>query len=108
MPAIGASKIDGVTIGELSADFTKTTIRLTAKAAYIDTEAGVTRGWTSGDGTLWSKETIDKLDELRELMEKDFFRRDFTQADDAAVAQSGPTPTGLGEHLSPGETTPQV
>jgi hypothetical protein len=68
----GSPKFNGMAMGEGKFSFLGTTIHLEGKAAFIDNRTGQTHGWTHN--TSWSKDTIDKLMELRAAMEVDLGR----------------------------------
>jgi len=105
------ANFDKIVVGEISVDLLTASPKLSAKAAFVNTKTGSTHGWTTG--TQWSAETVEKLRELRALMERDLESVHF--ADD--VGQ--PTTTtgsghikkelqGLGETLgSPQDEVPQ-
>ena len=100
MPVIGTPVFNGLEVIEVEIDFFKDS--MTAKAAYINTKTGYTHGWTSGGSTLWSKETKEKLTELKKLMELDMAKKHFGDAAPAQTDKPGLTPPseGLGEHVS--------
>jgi len=58
-----------VAVGELSVSFLGTTLKFTAKAAFLNKDTRETHGWT--ENTNWSPSTIQKLRELKEAMETD-------------------------------------
>jgi hypothetical protein len=95
----GTAKFDGLAVGELSANLLGPMAKLTAKAAFINSETGHTHGWTTNE--QWSPETIVKLRELRAAMEADLARIHFG---DGLVEKGevfgGQVPGGLSEHLS--------
>ncbi len=43
----GATKIDGIALGEGSFSFLTTDSKLTAKAAFVSSRTGNTHGWTN-------------------------------------------------------------
>lgn len=67
--AEGQCRINGVTIGELSADLLSASERVTAQYAYVNTDTGERFG--RGHRNVWSQETMDKFHELVAHMEKD-------------------------------------
>lgn len=95
----GSPKFDGLAIGSIEVDFTKQTIQLKAVAGFINTATGDTHGWTRGEGGIWSTETLQKLQELREAMEKDLARLHFEGAvkKESKVLDQGTA--GIGEFL---------
>lgn len=110
MSVKGVLKFNSIAVSELNADFMKATIVLKAVAAFVDSETGETHGWSRGDGTVWSKDTLKKLQELRSAMERDLGRIHFTED---SVASNGEDkkpglnfPKGIGEHL--GSEAPSV
>jgi hypothetical protein len=106
----GHAKFDGMALGEGTFSFLGATVHLEAKAAFINTKTGDTHGWTKN--TQWSPAVIEKLQELRALMEADLGRIHLQEGGEVLVA-GAPTRTpriveagGLGEHLR--DPTPQV
>ena len=105
----GQAKFDGITMGEFSANFLSPTVELKCKAAFINQGTGATHGWTNG--ASWSPETIQKLNELKESMEKDLGKVHFVGGGESFFSgnstSSGGTmgPSGLGEHI---DDAPQV
>jgi hypothetical protein len=96
------AKFDAIRVAEISVNFLETPAAVTAKAAFVNTKSGATHGWTTGK--RWSDETMAKLVELRELMERDLSAVHF---EDGAFPGSPTTSSGslregfqgLGEHL---------
>lgn len=94
---------NAVALGELTVDFTAgPSLRMQAKAAFINTENGKTHGWTTC--SQWSKETVEKLAELRAAMENDIASMHFADATMATGTSTGggslaDTAKGLGERL---------
>ena len=73
---------------------------LVAHAAFVDTKTGKTHGHTLGRN--WSKETIAKLEELKELMERDMAELHFVQDESISEykdAGGSVEPAGIGERL---------
>lgn len=99
----GVPKFDAIALGDLAADFKKATISLNGMAAFVDSETGLTHGWTKGEGSVWSKETMLKLQELKEAMETDFARLHFgeetIQTDGSKKGPGLKFPSGIGEHV---------
>jgi len=108
----GTAKIDGIALGEGTFSFLSPDSKLTAKAAFVSSTSGHTHGWTSAQGG-WSKETLLKLKELRESMERDIAALHLSDViEDAPGLPVSPTPdargpSGLGDHLGSGDA-PQV
>ena len=103
----GSPKFSGLAIGELTLNKLGPTLKLEAKAAFVDPKTGSTHGWTTG--SQWSPTTIAKLGELLALMEMDMGRAHFegggVPLEGAIVGTPGPqqgrlTPMGgLSEHV---------
>jgi hypothetical protein len=100
----GNPKYTALTIGEFAANFLGSTVKLTAKAAFVDPRTGHTHGWTSCES--WSPETIEKMREFVASLENDLARQHF-QGHTAAVTgaldnskPSGIAAGGIGEHAS--------
>lgn len=106
----GHPKFNTLALATVSVNFLKPTLELKAVAAFTDSESGHTHGWTRGDGGVWSKETLKKLQELKLSMEQDLAALHFegatkpgsTTASQKGLGFSG----GLLEHL--GEEAPSV
>lgn len=108
----GAPKFDGIAVGEITASFVGPTLSLEAKAAFANSKTGDTHGWTKN--TQWSPGVIEKVRELRALMELDLGRIHFEGGGEMLVTTSntasglgGGGGGGLGEHLG-GESVPSV
>lgn len=112
----GTPKFDGIAVFTAEFSFLGPTVKLSTKAAFVDSRTGHTHGWTTGEGGIWSTGTIDALKALRDSMEADLARLHFTEG--AAVPGTGgggEEPSagggggGLGEHLgSGGEDAPPL
>lgn len=99
---------NGIALGELSVNFLESPAKVVAKGAFINTTTGQTHGWTTCH--QWSPDTIEKLRELRALMERDMAALHFV---DGAVSPMGSPTTGggglkdgfkgLGERLGAGD-----
>jgi hypothetical protein len=98
----GQPLFDGLAVMEFTCDFTRETIHLEAKAAFIQTadvgehKAGKTHGATTC--THWSPATMKKLAEFREAMEQDMARRHFKDVL-TAVGIDPEEVGGIGENL---------
>lgn len=103
MPIDGTPRYTTIALGELTAKFTGPSVLLTAKAAFVDRNAGSTNGWTIGEGSIWSPGTLALIAQLREAMEIDLATRHFT--DYASNVRAFPSnadpqpPGGLSEFL---------
>jgi hypothetical protein len=71
MTITGTPRFDSLVIATMEADFRNPTTAFTARAAFVNTKDGATHGWTDASGSVWSKQTMGKLKELRESMERD-------------------------------------
>jgi hypothetical protein len=106
MAISGTPKFSALDLKEMSAEISGTSIALSGKAAFVNPSNNATHGWTKAEGSVWSKETIEALLELRAQMEKDLARLHF---EGQSVASDGSRPLelgGLGEHL--GQDADQV
>jgi hypothetical protein len=107
----GTAKFDGITIGEFTAEFMGPTLHLTAKAAFVNSRSGDTHGWTTNK--TWSPSVIDKLRELKLLMEIDLaaIHLDYVELVSAPItstpSHSSREPGGIGEHVGDG-AVPQL
>ena len=107
----GAPKFNAIAVGELHADFTKTTTHLEGTAGFVDNETGETHGWTKGDGKVWSRTTMLKLKELREAMERDLAKLHFTDGSiehEGATGKRGLDLGGIAEHAEGPKDAPSV
>lgn len=98
----GTARFDGLAVLEASFSFLGSTLQLEAKAAFLNTKTGDTHGWTKNG--QWSPPVIEKLKELRALMELDLGRLHLEGGGEVLVGPASATPTaaspsGLGEHL---------
>ena len=98
----GTPKFTSLAIKEISADIGVNQLQLVAKAGFVNRENGATHGWTKAEGSVWSRETIEKLLEPKALMEMDMATLHFhdasvpgTQRPERPTAEPG----GLMEHL---------
>lgn len=102
-----SAKFDTIRVAEVSVKFLETPAVISAKAAFVNTASGTTHGWTTC--TSWSKETMDKLRELRELMERDLSEHHFADAGTSTTTTSSgdmrDSFQGLGERLGTAEET---
>lgn len=109
----GTPKFDGVAVAEGSFSFLGNGPAIEAKAAFVNTKTGDTHGWTTNK--VWSRATIEKLQELRALMEIDIGQRHLEGGGESlmgpatlAGASGGlREPGGLSAHLA-GDGTPSV
>lgn len=101
MPVTGLPKFDAIAVAEVTIAYNRDALLMKAKAAYVNTKTGTTHGWLTG--TVWSKETLAKLEELRESLERDLAARNFT----SASTETAEYYNGLGEHLG-GYEAPQT
>lgn len=101
----GAAKFDGLALLEGSFSFLGSGVKLDGKAAFVNSKTGDTHGWTSNH--QWSPQVIEKLRELRALMEMDLGRLHLDGGGEV-LATTAPIHTnsvegalsgGLGEHL---------
>lgn len=105
----GTIAFDGVAVFEGSFSFLGGGIALEGKAAFTNSRTGDTHGWTNNK--QWSPTTLEKLKELRALMEVDLGARHLEGGGESLVAApgnaggEGEPKGGLGDHLEP---TPQV
>jgi hypothetical protein len=99
MPVIGTPAFNAVAILKIEPIlFNTNDVVLVAQGAFVNTDNGSTYGSTTC--RRWSKPTLDKLAELRALMEEDLaslvFQRHAPTAN-AGAAQADPG--GIGEEL---------
>lgn len=109
MPISGTPKFTSLSIAEVAVEFrSDSAIMLSCKAAFLDTERHAAYGWTRGEGSIWSPETMALLNQLRESMEQDMARLHFVdQPVRNGVAVGQPTQVlGIGEHI--GQDADQV
>lgn len=97
----GTPKFSTLVIKEISAEINGMSVVLSGKAAFVDRNNNATHGWTKGEGAIWSKETLEQLMALQQLMEVDLARLHFSVAG-GGVPGREPAPAyvgGIGEHL---------
>lgn len=97
---LGTPKFTGIVAGEITVNRLGPTLKISVKAAFVDPATGVTYGWTTAEGGLWSKETLEKLTELSLSLEQDIANVHLTggSPDAPPLARTAPG-EGLGEHL---------
>lgn len=96
----GTMKADALTIGAITIDFLTANPKIHAKAALIVRgEAQRVVGFTEGHGELWTAETLRKITELLECMEKDMARVLFVSDAAPTVGAVKAEPGGIGEFL---------
>lgn len=103
-------KFNAIRVAEITLNVAEATSSITAKAAFVNTTTGQTHGWTTGRS--WSEETLQKVRELREAMERDLERLHFEDGASSPTTTSGGGLRdgfkGLGEELGAvDETVPQ-
>ena len=103
MPITGTPAFDAIAILDIGPiNFHEQGAPIQAQAAYIDTKTGATYGRI--DWSNWSKDTLDKLMELRACMEVDIATRVFigggaATSGRANLALNPPEESdGIGEH----------
>lgn len=109
MPVQGTPDFDAIAVLDIDAiSFVGPTAGtgLVAHAAFVNTKNGNTYGET--EGRIWSKETWDKLAELRASMERDIALRVFVQATSSGRPAMTKEPTGLGEQARQQHDAEQV
>jgi len=97
---LGNMVFDCLTLAKVNVDFVKMVV--TATAAFVNSKNGATHGWTEATGTVWSTETLQKLQDLRISMENDLAKLHVGNFS-AATAKTGlaiDKEEGLSEHLS--------
>jgi hypothetical protein len=102
----GSPRFNGLAVATVTADWTKATIELKAKAAFLNTVTKQTHGWTQGEGGIWSQETMELLTSLRSSMEQDLARLHFGDGSrpmSLVQGKAGALPEGLGEFLGSAE-----
>lgn len=110
MSVKGTPRLQELAITSFDVSYEKATISLKATAGFVDAKTGETLAWTRGEGGVWSKETMEKLGELRLAMERDLGKRHFT---DGTVPSNGKErglnlENGLSAHLGVGTDAPSV
>jgi hypothetical protein len=97
----GTPKFSSLALKEITADISANNIALVGKAGFVNRTNGATHGWTKAEGSVWSRATIEKLLELKELMEKDLATLHFQEFSTGTqpVERQPVDPGGLMEHL---------
>lgn len=108
MPVTGTPVFDAVALLEVEGlDFTTNDVHLVAHAAFVSTASGATFGRTKCQ--RWSKETLDTLKLLRDLMELDIANMVFVGG--GATTGGPPTskePDGIKEHAGVPADVPSI
>ena len=103
----GTPKFDGLAVGEFTVKFLgPSQLEFNAKAAFVNNKNGETHGCTSATSAVWSPATIEKLKELRALMEIDLGRMHLEGGGEVLIGPASAAPMaqqahegGLGEHI---------
>ena len=107
MPVIGTPAFNAVAVLRIEAiDFAAQSSPVVAHAAFVNIETGRTYGRTQCQH--WSKATLEKIAELRALMETDVAAMVFVQPRAGAPMPEQAEPTGIGEQLRPTSDAQQV
>lgn len=107
MPVIGTPAFNAVAILKIDPIvFNHNDVSLVAHGAFVNTDNGNTYGQTTC--RRWSKQTLDKLAELRALMEEDLANLVFVRQSTAGSAVPQADPGGIGEELRGPSDAPQV
>lgn len=95
----GVPKFNAIAVLEIEAvDYTREGgPSLVAHAAFVDTKTGSTYGKTTC--RQWSKGTLEKLDELKKALERDFGKMVFA-GEPGGITKSPEEVGGIGEHAS--------
>lgn len=107
----GTPIFDGLAVMEFSANFLEETVKLEAKAAFVQTadvgehKGGASHGYTVC--TRWSEQTMKKLVELREALERDLGARHFRDVSSSAGIHADDV-GGIGENLEDEDGTRQL
>lgn len=107
MPVIGTPAFNAIAILRVEAiTFNQNDVNLVAHGAFVNTENGSTYGQTTC--RRWSKPTLDKLAELRALMEEDLANLVFVRSATVGAPVPQADPGGIGEQLRGPSDAPQV
>lgn len=82
----GDCQINGVEVGEINVDFFQPTTSVSAKYAFVNVGTGQRLG--SSYRTVWSPAVLQKLEELRVLMEQEVCKNLFSGG---STSGGGPT-----------------
>lgn len=107
MAVEGIPVFDALAILEIEkVDYREGSPSLVAHAAFVNTKTGRTHGRTTG--RQWSKETLAKLEELKESMEHDMARQHFVDTmatSSPSTVLPGKEPSGLAEFIEEGASS---
>lgn len=107
MPVTGTPAFNAIALLNIDPiSFRSNDIELVAHGAFINTDTGNTYGKTTC--RRWSKQTLEKLLELRALMEEDLAAMVFTQSSSPGPQPQQVDPGGIGEDLRGQGDAPQV
>lgn len=110
MTVRGTPRPCALVVARIEADFLKSPSRVTALGALVDEKTGTTTAYVNGGPGTWSTETLEKLNELREAMERDLAGRVFEDVHASSSTYAGrpglQQPSGLAEHL--GDEPPSI
>jgi hypothetical protein len=96
----GSAKFDSIAVGEIAVSFLGPTVTVEAKAAFVNSKSGETHGWTKN--TQWTPAVIEKLRELRALMEVDLGQIHLEGGGEILVTTAANTSSSVGAEASGG------
>ena len=108
MTVRGTLRADGLVVARIDIDSLVSTPKVHCLAALVHTEGGQTLAWTEGEGAMWSADTMKKLQELRNAMERDMAARLFLEMQSPTESVVTDNVGGLGEHVGEPPDAPSV
>lgn len=106
MAATGTPVFDAIALTTIEINLMEKS--LVAEAAFVNTRNGATHGFTKGTGAIWSEETKAAAAALVAAMERDLAHLHFGTPQAEQGLAVAPPASGLGEHLSDGDSTKSV
>jgi hypothetical protein len=100
--AKGTLVADELKVARIDVDLLVNPAKIHVTAALIDNGTGRTTAWTTGDASMWSRETMQKLKELCEAMEEDMAKHILSEhgvSDGKATKAKSRAIGGIGERL---------
>ncbi len=106
--AKGTLVADELKVARIDVDRLANPEKVHVTAALIDNSTGRTTAWTTGDASMWSRETMQKLKELYEAMEEDMAKHLLSEhgvSDGKATRAKPRSVSGIGERLGSADGT---
>lgn len=98
MTVKGTLKADSLTVTKLTIEFGHTAAKIDALASLTHEASGALMAWTQASTAAFSAETLERLQEVRLLMEQDIARF-VLESNESSMTSSPVQFKGIGEHV---------